>query len=232
MSGIDSVRANTIWRPGIRRSLFGYRTAEEKTPAKVSDSTTDQYAAVQEDINPFRVQRFLLPLLRKQEVKVVLDVGCGVGAMVLELTKNGYNTYGVDLVTLGHRWSRMNLDRDRYFYVDSSRLTLPFRDEVVDFVYRIGVIEHVGTSNGHSDRLPDYHLIRRQWIREIYRVVRPGGRILIGGPNKGFPVDTAHGPDSRASSWERVLSRHAGVTVHKTWSENFLWDFKVLNQYL
>ena len=77
-----------------------------------------------------------------------------------------------------------------------------------------GAIEHVGTTNGHADRRPDWHAVRQQWLREIFRVLSPGGRMLIGGPNRAFPIDVAHGPDNQAASWERWLARRLGLSAN------------------
>jgi len=111
-------------------------------------------------------------------------------------------------------------------------LKLPFGDASLDFVFTLGVIEHVGTSNGHSDRLPDYHARREQWLREVFRVVRPGGAMLVAGPNRGFPVDVAHDLDSRASRLEGWLSRKLKISLHKTWGESFLWAYRDVHRYL
>ncbi|WP_430009717.1 methyltransferase domain-containing protein, partial [Methylophaga lonarensis] len=118
------------------------------------------------------------------------------------------------------------------FFVDPYELQLPFEDNSLDFAFTLGVIEHIGTSDGHADRLPNYREIRKRWLREVFRVLKPGGRMLIGGPNRNFPVDTAHGPDSKASAVERKLSDWAGATVHKVWGENFLWSYKDFPDYL
>jgi ubiquinone/menaquinone biosynthesis C-methylase UbiE len=47
---------------------------------------------------------------------------------------------------------------------------LPFRDASVDVVYSMGTIEH----------FPEYPAA----VREIFRVLRPGGTAIVGVPNK------------------------------------------------
>src|SRR5205807_3832455 len=44
-------------------------------------------------------------------------------------------------------------------------------------------------------------------------------------PNRCFPVDTAHGPDSMAMNWEKTFAARTGVTIHRPWGENFLWGY-------
>ncbi len=216
----------------IKQRVSGFGTMMEGQVEELFNSTTDEYANDQAEVNVGKTHNYILPYLKKYKAKTVVDIGCGVGTMVDTIGKEGYEAYGVDLVTLSRYWEKLNLDRERFFLADPYRFELPFADNSVDFVFTLGVIEHVGTSNGHSDRLPNYHEIRKEWLREVFRIVKPGGRMLIGGPNRNFPIDTAHGPDSRCTAWEQRLTDKVGSTVHKTWGENFLWGYPDIHHYL
>lgn len=196
------------------------------------DSTTDAYAADQWRWNAAKARAFLIPLLEGCGARSVLEVGCGVGAMVEVAHDAGYRAYGVDVPSLAPRWADTRLDRARYFAVDPREFVLPFKDASLDFVFTLGVIEHVGTVDGHATRRPDYHAVRRAWIREVYRVVRPGGHLLVGGPNRGFPVDAAHGPDGAAGPVARALFNALAVSVHPPWGAHFLWSYGDLARYL
>lgn len=217
---------------GIQRTIGGYHSLFDGAVDDAPDITTDEYAANQEDVNVRKTLDYLLPRVKGAGARSVLDVGCGVGAMVRTFLGMGYDAYGVDLPGLHRHWTRLELPQERMFIIAPDHLRLPFADGSVDFVYTLGVIEHVGTSNGHSDRLPDYHARREQWLRELYRVVRPGGRMLIAGPNRKFPVDMSHDLDTRASRVEKWLSRKLKVSVHKTWGEYFLWSYADVHRYL
>lgn len=210
--------------------IGGYRSLLVGNADMAPDVTTDEYAADQEQVNVRKTLDYLLP--RAASARTVLDVGCGVGAMVRTFLDQGFDAYGVDLPGLHKHWLRLELPCERMFIIDPDNLRLPFPADSIDFVYTLGVIEHVGTSNGHSDRLPDYHERRKQWLREVFRVVRPGGAMLVGGPNRQFPVDVAHDLDSRASVLERWISAKLHVSVHKTWGENFLWAYQDVHDYL
>ena len=209
-----------------------YRSLVQGDPEAAPDVTTDDYAAEQEAVNVGKTLDYLLPRARELEARRVLDVGCGVGAMVRTFDEQGFEAYGVDLPGLHRHWRRLALSPERMFVVDPEQLRLPFADDSLDFVYTLGVIEHVGTTNGHSDRRADYHAVRRQWLREVYRVVKPGGAMLVAGPNRGFPVDAAHDLDTRSSALERWLSRRLGLSVHRTWGEYFLWNYGDVRRYL
>lgn len=216
----------------IRETIGGYQSLVTSDAALAPDITTDDYAADQESVNARKTIDYLLPRVRDHHAQSVLDVGCGIGEMVRTFLDLGYDAYGVDLPHLTRHWRRLGLPFDRMFVVSPDGFRLPFSNGSVDFVYTLGVIEHVGTSNGHSDRLPSYHEIRRQWLRELFRVTKPGGCMLIGGPNRGFPVDAAHDLDSRASSLERWISRKLKTSIHKTWGEGFLWSYRDITRYL
>ena len=101
--------------------------------------------------------------------KRVLDVGCGSGhiaAALAELAGPGGHVSAVDL-----RDQRVVLDG--YEFVQVAGTELPFADASLDVVVSNHVIEHVGE---HADQL--HHL------REIRRVLRPGGVCYLAAPSR------------------------------------------------
>jgi SAM-dependent methyltransferase len=212
--------------------ISGFGATVDCELVQLPDTTSDEYAETQLNINARKTVDFILPKLQAAGANRILDVGCGMGTMVTTLCKTGLDAYGVDLAGLHSRWQQQQLDPHRFFIVGPDELVLPFRDRSLDFAFSLGVIEHVGTTDGHTDRLPNYHQIRKQWTREVFRTIKIGGHMLLGGPNRGFPIDVAHGQDSRASVVERGLSRLAGVSVHRTWGQHFLWGYRDVPTYL
>ncbi len=216
----------------LRGLAASYGATVENALGDLADQTTDEYAEAQRQLNARKTLDFVLPQIEALQARSVLDVGCGIGTMVTTLRQRGLDAYGVDLAGLQTRWRHAELPADRFFIVGPDSLSLPFRDGSLDFAFTLGVIEHVGTTDGHADRRADYHAVRRQWTREIFRTLKPGGAMLLAGPNRGFPIDVAHDLDSRASAPERWLSARLGASLHKTWGEGFLWNYADVHRYL
>jgi demethylmenaquinone methyltransferase/2-methoxy-6-polyprenyl-1,4-benzoquinol methylase/phosphoethanolamine N-methyltransferase len=101
----------------------------------------------------------------------VLDVGCGTGEVALlarRRTKAG-KVYGIDpapemIAVARNKAARKKLDVDFRVGVIES---LPFPDSSVDVV----------TSSLMMHHLPDD--LKTRGLAEIYRVLKPGGRLLI-----------------------------------------------------
>jgi SAM-dependent methyltransferase len=188
--------------------------------------TPTAYAHDQLATNPAKVASYLVPTIERLGAERVVDVGCGVGAMVTELLARGVDAYGVDLATLAPDWDALGQDRDRFFVVWPDEFELPFENGSVDLAFSIGVIEHIGTSDSDATLLAEYRDVRRAWLSEVFRTVRPGGYLLVGCPNRTFPIDVAHGYNPNAHRWELWLSARAGAMVHRPWGEHFLASYK------
>jgi len=104
----------------------------------------------------------------------ILDAGCGIGAYVRALRSLTDAVYGVDI----DEEKIAEASRDLPNLVVASVEHLPFPTNSFDVILSHETIEHV-----HDDA---------QAIREAYRVVRPGGRIVLFCPNRLYPFET-HG---------------------------------------
>ncbi len=93
----------------------------------------------------------------------VLDVGCGSSRILRDLG----GAVGVDLAFHKLRF----MCRYRLPLVQGSIFALPFRDASFDTVVCSEVIEHVASGDGP--------------LRELARVQRPGGRLVLGTPDYG-----------------------------------------------
>jgi SAM-dependent methyltransferase len=99
--------------------------------------------------------------------KSVLEIGVGHGTDLIQFAKGGARCHGVDITESHLQLTERNFAL-RGFDVDLRRTdatVLPFEDNSIDCVYSFGVIHHI----------PDAPAV----IREIRRVLRPGGTLLI-----------------------------------------------------
>ncbi|MDI6858475.1 MAG: class I SAM-dependent methyltransferase [Dehalococcoidia bacterium] len=101
----------------------------------------------------------------------VLDVGCGVGRLMLRQARRGCRVTGIDLVDRDLPRARRLIEgggcRADLIVGDAGRL--PFDEETFDFVSCTETLEH----------LADYRLA----LREVARVLRRGGRSVISVPD-------------------------------------------------
>jgi SAM-dependent methyltransferase len=113
-----------------------------------------------------------LPHLRPQDV--VLDVGCANGAHTLQAAGRARRVVGMDydvsqLAVASAEARRRGIGNVALFAWDLTR-AFPFPPATFDAALFLDVIEHL-----HP---------RRDVLAEILRVLRPGGRLLVSGPNR------------------------------------------------
>lgn len=102
----------------------------------------------------------------------ILDAGCGSGDMAAKLIERGYDVWGVDLAEPMIRHARILCRSDQFGVGDIEQI--PFPDNTFDAVVSLGVIEYLD-----ADDLA---------LREIWRVLRPGGRAILATPNATAPL--------------------------------------------
>jgi SAM-dependent methyltransferase len=204
----------------FRRDPWGYFTLIQNSFEGAG--TTEEYAKEQHNCGQ-KITDFLRRLIEQEACKNVLDVGCGVGVSTANLASLGFNAWGVDLPNITRLWAAVGRDPDRF--IAASALRLPFSDETFEFVCSLGVIEHIGTISGHCALAPNYEEQRKQYAKELVRITKPGGRILIACPSKSFPVDIQHGPGDIIEPAGRIrafIFRRTGMNLHRTWGRYHL----------
>lgn len=117
----------------------------------------------------------------------LLDIGCGEGVFTAELGKEFCEVYGIDVQEKFLERFRQNVKADPRFHVlNASAAAMNFPNEFFDTIVTIETLEHIAD-------LPNT-------ASEIFRVLRPGGELLITVPNRWFPFEN-HG--IRIGSWEK-----------------------------
>ena len=102
----------------------------------------------------------------------ILDAGCGSGVTAARLMERGYAVWGIDLAEPMIRQARELCGSDQFGVGDIEHI--PFADNTFDVVVSLGVIEYL-----ESDE---------QALREIRRVLKPGGRAVIAISNGRSPL--------------------------------------------
>ena len=128
-----------------------------------------------------------------------LDVGCGVGQVVARLAEAGFEAHGVDV-------SEPNIERAKRFcprcqVYDGRRL--PFPDAHFASVGALNVLEHVDEPES--------------FIKELVRVTRIGGRIVLSSPNffRVFGLRDYHprmrGIANKWRNWRRLQAKRRQI---------------------
>jgi SAM-dependent methyltransferase len=104
----------------------------------------------------------------------VLDVGCGIGMYTDAFLRETPNVFGIEI----ERERALEARARTKHVIQGPGEELPFADEAFDVVFSHEVLEHVADD--------------RACMREMARVTRPAGRILIFVPNRLYPFET-HG---------------------------------------
>jgi SAM-dependent methyltransferase len=99
----------------------------------------------------------------------VLDWGCGAGRVISQLLDRAgpsARLYGCDVDAEAVAWALQHYPRAR-FAVSQARPPLPFDADSFDLVYSISILTHLNEEQ------------QLEWLRELGRVLRPGGLALL-----------------------------------------------------
>lgn len=97
----------------------------------------------------------------------VLDVGVGNGYVLSKYAYEGARVFGIDLTEMGIGLSRRRFERLglKGHFIRGNAEELPFESDTFDCVCSMGVLHHTADPAKAVD--------------EIYRVLKPGGRLIV-----------------------------------------------------
>jgi|ERR1043166_3117699 SAM-dependent methyltransferase len=144
----------------------------------------------------------------------ILDVGCGTGANLLLLSQFG-EAEGVDVSPDALRFCR---ERGLHNVNLGAAESLPYADQEFDLVTAFDVVEHLDDDVAA--------------LREMRRVLRPGGRVLLFVPTFmflwGVQDDVSHHRRRYRLNELRELVTAAGFTVERSTYANITFFLPVL----
>jgi SAM-dependent methyltransferase len=147
-------------------------------PLRLRDVGQGDFRAIGESLAAMLVRHGLRASHR------VLDIGSGVGRVAIPLTKvlTGGSYDGLDIVPSWVRWCRRNItpSHPRFRFtlanvfnshynrrgVPPASFRFPYDDAAFDFAFATSLFTHLGVDDA------------RHYLREVHRVLRPGGRLV------------------------------------------------------
>jgi SAM-dependent methyltransferase len=115
----------------------------------------------------------------------VLDFGCGCGRVLRHFhnLSTSCRFYGTDIDEQAIDWCSRHLEFAR-FKVNSALPTTSFEDATFDLVYAISVFTHLDE---------EYQIA---WLRELKRISKPGGLLLLTVHGKSFLPNESHNSET------------------------------------
>jgi len=115
----------------------------------------------------------ILDMLAPSKGEQILDAGCGTGVFTRDVTAAGARVVGLELSLPMLRRAGQRLKGSPFLMTQGDMGRLPFADRVFDKAMSITAIEFIGDAKGAMD--------------ELFRVTRPGGRIVVATLNSLSP---------------------------------------------
>ena len=132
-----------------------------------------EYFRERDSLNPLLAQSIKI-LAKENNLKTILDVGCGTGRLVHFLNKNSYQAYGCDTAKEAISLAKKINQDSKIKWGQASQL--PYKNDSFDLITSISVIEHLTKTQV------------QKFLSEATRVLKSGGFIFFVTPNFSSPA--------------------------------------------
>lgn len=131
--------------------------------------------------------------------KVVLDIACGEGYGSGLLATKANKVFGVDISSSAVGHARKKYQQPNLEFREGSTSKIPIEDNYVDLVVSFETIEH--------------HNEHEEMMKEILRVLKPGGMLIISSPEKSIykerdPNNPFHIKELELKELQELLRRY------------------------
>jgi ubiquinone/menaquinone biosynthesis C-methylase UbiE len=113
------------------------------------------------------------------DARSCLEIGCGAGRITKHLARTFDHVYGVDVSEHMIELASRALDSGNVELFVTDGIHVPLQDELVRSIFSVHVIQHVDSTD-----------IGYLYFREFYRLLAPGGTLMIHLPLHHFPNDS------------------------------------------
>ncbi|GIX42095.1 MAG: hypothetical protein KatS3mg129_1828 [Leptospiraceae bacterium] len=155
-----------------------------------------------------------LHYLPKEQFLYGLDAGCGQGWYLKEMLSYGYKMKGIDYSEKQVEYAKQYCNLNEIY--SGSITELPFKNNEFDFIYTINVLHHLPSK-----------IEQKKALNEFYRVLRPGGRLLIHEINVRNPIYRLY----MSYIFPLINSIDEGTEIWiEPYKDSFIFEkFKILN---
>lgn len=109
---------------------------------------------------------------------LILDAGCGTGVYSIEILKKGFDVVACDysenmIALVKKKITKTNYSNKLYLSVVDTNI-LTFKNNTFDYILCMGVLQHLSNAD--------------MVIKEFFRVLKPGGTVVINTMHSGFII--------------------------------------------
>jgi ubiquinone/menaquinone biosynthesis C-methylase UbiE len=173
-------------------------------------------------------KKIILSLLSEDLEAKILDLGCDEGSWSIKLKEkiNSKQVYGIDIID-----ERLKEAEEKGVIIKKSDLNekIPFENNFFDVIHADQVIEHIAYLDC--------------FISEIYRVLKPGGYVIISTENGsswhnifasilGWQIFSLTNISSKTSGIGNPLAIHRGKKIDlASWTHKTIFNYRGLKEF-